>query len=272
MLKEEDASLGIRDLALLRGYGIFDFFRLSKGVPLFIDDHLDRFYAAAEKVRLDVPYTQQELKSRIGELLNLNEMPISGVRLLLTGGYTPDGFDPGHPNLVVTQEPISFPSTEKYTHGIKLITYEHLREMAHVKTINYMTGVWLRKKVIEENAYDVIYTYQNKVLELTRSNVFIVDSDNKIVTPKENVLMGITRKNLIRAIEADGGYTIEERDVSVNELVEAKEAFLTGTTKKVLPITQIDDKKIGGGQVGKVTNKMMTLFKKTESDYVESHE
>jgi len=265
LIAQEKAHIGITDLALLRGYGIFDFFRLSDGVPLFFDDHLERFYKGAENASLSVPLTKDKFKSLLLQLFEENDMPVSGIRIILTGGYTPNGYSIGQPNLFVTQEPISFPSDEQYAHGVKLITHEYLRDLPHVKTINYMTGIWLNDKIKQEKAYDVIYTHENQVLELTRSNIFIVNNEGQIATPKDNMLHGITRKKVIESID------IEQRVVTKEELLEAKEVFITGTTKKVLSITQIDNKLIGDGKVGEVTKDVMQVFKNCEETYVKAN-
>jgi len=262
----KDAVLSINDLAIMRGYGIFDFFRLSDGVPLFIDDHLDRFYHASERVRLKIPFTKNELKEQLYTLFDKNQLPTAGIRMILTGGYTPNGYDPGQPNLVITQESITFPPAYKYENGIKLIIHEYLRDLPEVKTINYMTGIFLQDKVQREGAYDVVYHYNDEVLELTRSNIFIVDEHNTVITPKDNILLGITRKNLLRA--AKNKVSIIERPITLNELYNAKEAFLTGTTKRVLPITQMDDRTIGDGKPGNVTRQMIELFEQCEKEYV----
>lgn len=266
----KDAVLCINDLALMRGYGIFDFFRLSGGVPLFIDDHLDRFYHASEKTRLKIPYAKKELKEQLFTLFEKNQMPVAGIRLILTGGYTANGYDPGQPNLVITQEPITFPPAYKYENGVKLITHEYLRDLPDVKTINYMTGIFLQERVQKEGAYDVVYCHKNEVLELTRSNIFIVNDVGTVFTPKENILHGITRKNLIRA--ANSSIEIVEKSFTLEELYNAKEAFLTGTTKKVLPITQIDDKTIDNGKPGDITKQMIELFRRCEEEYIASHQ
>ena len=269
ILEVKNAVIGINDLALMRGYGIFDFFRLSEGIPLFIDDHLDRFYTAAEHVRLAVPFAKNDLKEQLHMLFAKNKMTVAGIRMILTGGYTANGYDPAEPNLIVTQEPITFPPAFKYENGIKLITHEYQRDLPEVKTINYMTGIYLQERVRQEGAYDVLYYHNNEVLELTRSNIFIVDADGLIKTPKENILHGITRKNLLRA--AKNKVEIVERAFTLSELHQAKEAFLTGTTKKVLAITKMDDKIIGKGKVGEVTKNMMELFKNYEESYIRSN-
>lgn len=268
LVKKEEARIGVTDLAILRGFGIFDFFRLNKGVPVFMEDHLARFYKAATDIGLEVPIPKDALSDQIFQLLKKNDMPESGIRIVLTGGYSEDSYTPAEPNLIVLHESISFPSKSKYENGVKLITHEYLRDLPHVKTINYMTGIFLQPKVKAAGAYDVLYTNTGNVLELTRSNIFIVKND-QIFTPKENMLAGVTRKNLIQAAKKE--FEVIEKAISIDELKEAEEVFLSGTTKRVLGISQIDNHSVGKGKVGKVTERVMELFKKCEEEYISSH-
>lgn len=259
-------SLPINDLAVLRGYGIFDFFRLSDGVPLFIDDHLDRFYKSSQIARLPLVLTQSELKSQIVSLITLNQMPISGIRLILTGGTGAGAYAIGKPNLIVTQEPIKFPTESMHQRGVKLISHEYLRDLPEVKTINYMTGIWMQQQVDEASAFDVLYHHSGLVHELTRSNIFVVNQSNQITTPKDQVLLGVTRKHLISQLR--NHFEVREAVVTLEDLKSAKEVFITGTTKKVLPIRYIDESVY---EVGEVTRQAQNLFKALERDYVGSH-
>lgn len=262
------ANIPINDLAVLRGYGIFDFFRLSAGVPLFLEEHLDRFYKSAEVARLPLSISRDDLKSRLLELFQLNKMPVSGVRLVLTGGTGAGPYSIGDPNLIITQEPIQFPDEHMYTHGVKLISHEYLRDIPEVKTINYMTGIWLKQRIMEQEAFDVLYTHEGMVHELTRSNIFIVNSRKQVVTPNKNVLLGITRNHLIHALSNE--FEVYEREVTLEELRHASEVFITGTTKRVLPVTQVDDRVYTSTRLDGVTHRARQLFDEIESRYAQA--
>jgi branched-chain amino acid aminotransferase len=257
-LDNTQATLKINDLSILRGYGIFDFFRTVNNEPLFLEDHLDRFYYSAKIAQLSVAFSKAELTSQIYKLLSENNMPVSGIRMVLTGGYSEDGYSVGSPNLIITQGPITFPVEEMYSNGVKLITHDYLRELPEVKTVNYMTGIWLKSKIQEEKAFDALYVNGGKVLELTRSNIFVITNEDKIVTPANLILKGVTRKIVLKI--ASSNYDVQERDIDVEELLQAKEAFLTGTTKKILPIVTIDNHKIGNGKPDKITHQLLQSF------------
>lgn len=267
LIRMEEASVGIRDLSILRGYGIFDFFRLNRNVPLFLEDHLDRFFYSAAYVLDDVSVDRLRLREQIVRLTELNDLPEGGIRMVLTGGYSADGYSLGKPNLIITQEAFKFPDKNSYAEGVKLITYPYIRELPEVKTINYMTGIWLKREINEHNAVDVLYHHNNRISELTRSNFFIVSSENKLITAGEGILKGVTRKKVLAL--AASFIEVEERDIMIDDLKDAKEAFLTGTTKKVLPIRQIDEVTIGSGQPGDVTLRIMNLFDALEKQYVD---
>src|SRR3982750_2451739 len=89
-INEEDATIGVNDISIQRGYGLFDYFRTSDNFPLFIDDYLDRFFNSASLLRLKIPHSKEHIKSLVDELIRRNNIPQSGFRLLLTGGYSED--------------------------------------------------------------------------------------------------------------------------------------------------------------------------------------
>ncbi len=263
LLDQDKVSFPIDDIALLRGYGIFDFFRLTDGVPLFMEDHLDRFYKGAELARLTSPVSRDELKELLFEMFEQNKMDVSGIRIVLTGGTGNGPYAIGKSNLIVTQEPISFPTEDMFANGVKLITHEYLRDLPAVKTINYMTGIWLLNQIKENGAFDVLYVHKGEVHELTRSNIFIVNNEGVLITPKEKVLHGVTRKRLISAMG-----DVKQRNITVDELANAREVFITGTTKKVLPIHTIDNWTYQSAQEGSKTSEVMKVLAQLEADYV----
>ncbi len=233
------AALSVTDLGLQRGYGIFDFIRVANQVPLYIDDHLDRFYHSAEYMRLPVKQSKNELKAIIYELIQKNALSDSGIRILLTGGASPDGYEIIQPNLTIIEQPLS-PPPDVVPSGYKLVTYAHQRQLPQVKTTNYLVAVWLQPWVKEQGADDVLYQQNGIVSECPRSNFFIVTKDGLIVTPAKNILNGIIRKQILK-LGPLHGMRIEERDVSIEDIRLAKEAFISSSTKRVIPVRQVDD-------------------------------
>lgn len=261
-IKEESASIGISDLTVQRGFGIFDFFRTAFNVPLFLEDYLDRFYQSANALQLELRYSRDKLKAIVYELIDRNCIAMSGVKMILTGGYSSNGFDRGTPNLIITQQPVEISSAEDFEKGLNIILHEYMRDLPLVKSINYLMALHLQKKIAEKQAGDVLYTADSVVFEFPRSNVFIVTKDESVVTPGDNVLRGITRMKVLEV--AGRKYKTEERTVTIEDLKNAAEVFLTSTTKRILPVVKIDDHVVGNGKPGKITSDIYKRFVELE--------
>ena len=261
-IEETKASLRISDLSIHRGYGVFDFFRTSNFVPLFLDDYLDRFIKSAATLRLELHYTEGQLKEVIGEMIRRNEIADAGFKMILTGGYSPDGYETGSPNFIIIQQPVQIAAKENFDKGLKIILHEYMRDLPEAKSINYLMGVYLQDKVKQQAADDVLYYHNNNVLELPRSNVFAVTKDGIVITPENNVLHGITRMKVLELAREQ--YTVEERAVTVDEFKNAAEIFLTSTTKRIIPVLTVDSKTIADGQPGEVTTTLYQSFLQME--------
>ena len=257
-VENEKAVLHVSDLSMQRGYGIFDFCRTVNGSPLFLQDHLQRFYNSAAAMHLPVKYSKQDLSSIILELVQKTSIAEAGVRMMLTGGYSKDGYQPAEPNLIITCNPVKVVNDNDFEKGYSVITHQYQRELPHIKSINYLMAVWLQPMLKEKQADDLLYFNEKSITEFPRCNVFIVTQDKKLVTPSTNILQGITRKNVLSM--AKEIMTAEERNIPVDELTNASEVFLTATTKKILPILKINGKNIGDGKPGKITTDLYNKF------------
>jgi D-alanine transaminase/branched-chain amino acid aminotransferase len=259
------AALQVSDLAIQRGYGIFDFFKTLDHKPVFMDEHLDRFYHSAEQMRLDPGMDREQLKDVIGDLLMKNDMPDAGVKITLTGGYSPDGYSITRPNLIITQQALKLPAREVFKQGLRLISYPHQRQMPQVKSLDYLMAIWLQPLIKEKGADDVLYQYNGLVSECPRSNFFIVTADDTVVTSTQP-LKGIIRMKTLEIARKQ--FKVEERELRLEEVYQAKEAFITSTTKHILPVVQLDGKAIGDGEPGNVT----TMLNMELDDYIYNDE
>lgn len=247
------ASIHISDLSIQRGYGVFDFFKTVNGVPVFLEDHLDRLYRSAAEMQLDFGYDREAIKQMIFKLIAINNLPVSGVKITVTGGYAEDGYTLAAPNLIITQQPLTLYSDADLP-ALTLVSYGHQRQMAHIKTIDYLMAVWLQPFIKQHQADDVLYHNNRIITECPRSNFFIVTKDNVLATPVNNVLYGITRTQILRHFKHL--CTIEERDITLDEVYSAKEAFVTSTSRNIFPVIKIDEQLIGTGKPGQLTKRL----------------
>ena len=268
IIPASEAGLLLSDLGLFRGYGVFDYFRTHGGKPFLMKDYFKRFRLSAAQLGLMLQHSDQELESIVAELVTLNGRPESGVRLLLTGGYSENIFTPGEPNLIIRIEKSVLPEEKFYTQGIKLVSTEYLRDFPSVKTTNYLQVVKMWPEVEKAGATELLYTWDGNVLECSRSNFFIIENGRLLTAPAGQVLGGVTRNKVIE-VARELNIPVDEAPVPLEKMKTCQEAFITGTTKRVMPVVQVDKLKIGSGKPGSISLQLMDCWQKLEQENAE---
>lgn len=255
-----EAFISIFDTGILRGYGVYDGATVFGKNIFRLPDHLKRLRNSAELIELEVPHSDMEIEKIMQELISKNNYTRTNLRTVLTGGDAIDGIfpTPGKPTFFIIAEEWQPLPQSLYTEGGKLITHEHQRYLPEAKTTNYIEAVKLQPLRKSSGAVEILFISNGQVLECATSNVFAIIG-NILVTPNKNMLGGITRKVVIEL--AQDHYKVEERDLSVSELLGADEVFITSSYKDIVPIVKIDDKAVGQGFVGEKTKDLMALFK-----------
>lgn len=268
LVPHDHAKLHINDLGLRRGYGVFDFFRVSGGIPVFLEDHLQRFFDSAAMLELEVPYTHEQLEGFVSTLINLNRLQDAGIQMVLTGGYSQDLFTPGHPNLIVADIELRTYPAEVYRQGVKVITFPNFREIPTAKTTDYLVAVKLAKRMHQAGAAEVIYHDGKRVLEGARSSLFII-KNGVLITAREDVLPGITRKHALQV--AQQLMPVEEREITLEEFLQADEILISSSTRGVMPVRQVDHQVIGSGVAGPYSMRWIEAFRAYQQHYMQSH-
>ncbi len=263
------ACVHISDLGLRRGYAAFEFFRILRGIPVFLEDHLERFANSARMLELELPFSQEALEGYIRELIRLNEVQEGGLQMLLTGGYAPDAFTPSQPNLILAPLEVKPPPAHLYQQGAKIILHPNRRELPEAKSTDYLVAVRLSRRVRAEGATEVVYHDGHTVYEGGRSSLCLI-KDGVLLTAQEGVLPGITRKHLLQV--ARPLLPIREGPLTLQDLFSADEVLLTGATRQVMPITQIEDRPVGNGQVGPWAKVLMRAFQEHLEAYLARQE
>lgn len=262
-IKDADATLHVSDLSMQRGYAVFDFFRTVHAKPLFIDEHLNRFFNSAKAMHLQLQQSKEALKEIIQQLIQQSQLQEAGIRLMLTGGYSADSYHTAEPNLLITCNPVKTSTQELFDRGITAISYEHQRELPQIKSTNYLMAVWLHPLLKQKGVDEVLYHHNGIITEFPRANVFVVTKDNRLLTPARNILQGITRNHVLQI--ASSFMKAEEREITITEVYNAAEVFLTSTTRRVMPVLKMDDAIIGTGRPGIVTTKLWKNFLEMEA-------
>ncbi len=250
-VRTKDLKISAFDLAVLRGYGAFDYLRVYKGKPFMLDLHIERFLHSIASLKLEASKTKQEIEELILEGIKKNQKDGDlSVRLILTGSGV---------FMVMYEESTVYPD-KYYENGIKAVTFREKRVRPDVKSINYETAMIAANFAKEKGAFEAIFVDDGKIYEGTNSNFFVV-IDKELITPKFGVLKGVTRQ-VILDLARKRSIEVIERDIELGELSSVDEVFIASTRKEIMPVIQVDDIKIGNGQVGDMTNKLMEEFRK----------
>ena len=255
----DKATISINDMAVLRGYSVFESLRTYNFRPFHLDEHLERLYRSAIMIDMEIPWSGTQIADIVREIIARNTYQNASIRLLVTGGESEDGILPSsNPLLVVMITPLDERDMEQFSRGSKLITTKLQRISPEAKTANYIAAVRALKEASRRNAADALFVNEREhVLEATRSNFFIFRGDT-LVTPRRGILIGITR-NIVLEL-AQSLYGVEERPILLEELALADEAFITSSAKEITPVVQIDDLIIGNGKPGPRTYQLEQRF------------
>ncbi len=253
LISTQAISFSANNLSLHRGYGIFDYFTYHNGRNIHLDWYLDRFYRSASKANLKLKLDRSELIDMINHIYKYNNIQRSNMKLILSGGDSLNGFtNKGNSELMILNYQHQDNPAVYYTDGVRLITYEHVRPFAEIKTTNYMIPYLMQPELKKVGAIDVLYVSNNMVSETSRANIFSI-KNGLIATPDQHILPGITRKALLTKCKE---FPIITKPLTLSEMLSAEEVFISSSTKKAMPVIQINDELIGNGKVGPITTKL----------------
>lgn len=262
-LSEDSANISILDLGLLRGYGIFDYLRTYQRRPFHLKEHLQRLKFSADEIGLSVPHSLEEIESIVETLIEKTPGEEISIKILVTGGISPDQFTPQNNSSLIAYAFALKPFREAcYTNGVHAATSTLPRSIPRAKTIHYIPALMAMKKAREVEASEALFLSSEKgILEGTTSNFFAIKGKTLITAHSDELLFGITREVIINL--ARGLFTLEFRTLPLSEIESIDECFLSSSNREVMPIISIDGMTIGSGQVGKHTRLLMQRF----SDY-----
>ena len=274
MVPWQDAKVHVLTHALHYGDSVFEGIRAydcgDKGSSVFrLKEHSQRLVNSAKILRMNIPYTAEQIYDATIETLRANKLKAAYVRPLVFVGYGEMGVNPGHNpvNMIIAAWPWgAYLGAEALEKGIRIRTSSFTRFqpntlMSKAKAAgNYVNSILAKIEAVEDG-YDeaVMLDPQGLVSEATGENIFVV-RDGKIKTPQlTNTLGGITRASIIE-LARDLGYQVEEYPLSRDEIYIADEAFYCGTAAEITPIREMDHRTIGAGHAGPVTKHLQQEF------------
>lgn len=255
---ESNLLISPRDLGFTRGYAVFDFLRTYNQIPFHLTRHISRLFRSARAIDLDIPWSEEEIATWVKKTIQINtHVGDIALRVIISGGIPVRGIQAQNPTiLIIVDEAITFPE-EMYARGISVILREYRKFLPEAKTTHYIQSIIDLKEHDQKQYDEVLYYSDNSLREGAFSNVFIV-SNQTIATPEANILPGVTRSVVLE--ELTFGKRIEKREVSLDELTNADEVFLTVSGKGVVPVTHINGNSVGSGSVGTVTKALRNEY------------
>ncbi|OGT35430.1 MAG: hypothetical protein A3F11_01495 [Gammaproteobacteria bacterium RIFCSPHIGHO2_12_FULL_37_14] len=264
-LEMDQAKVSVMDRGFLFGDGVYEVIPSYKQKLIGLDYHLERLAICLNMIKIDFQFKKDDFIPIYKKLLKQNQLDDCLFYLQITRGsgdkrsyLFPKNIKP---TVFICCIPFSWPTIASLEKGYAAYTTEDIRwAYASIKSLNLLPSVLLSQEALEKNAVEAILIRNQQVIEGSVSNIFLV-KDKRIITPNEQACMlsGITRMLIIQLANTLS-YPLDERTVRVEELYHADEIWLTGSSKTILPIIELDGKRIGKGKAGPVWKQFVKHF------------
>lgn len=263
-LPESEGKISIFDRGFLFADGVYEVTAVLNGKLVDYDPHMERLERSLKELRIGWPCSKDELKAMHLEMVKRNGLKEGIIYMQITRGAADRTFNfpkDAKPTLIAFTQSMVLAENPNAVTGVKVVTIPDIRwARRDIKSVMLLAPVLGKQEAYERGANEGWMVENGFVTEGTSSNAYIV-KDGKVITRElsNSILAGCTRRSLFRLAQ-EHGIVIEERAFTPEEAYAADEAFLTSASQFVMPIVEIDGKRIGGGQPGPVVRKLRELF------------
>ncbi len=243
---------------------IYEVVRVMSGVPLFLENHMNRLEASSNIMGCSTKNISDKLRNSMTELIKINDSPDKNVRISV---YNMDKPIPDYMEYFVRS---SYPAPEDYKRGVHAILFNEERDNPNAKVVNASLGERVSAALADAGAYEtLLVNKKGEITEGSRSNIFFAKNGRVITAPKANVLMGITRTYIFELCRSLG-IEIIEKPTPVSVLGDMEGVFMTGTSPKILPISSINDMSFNSAE-NPVIKALMKAYDEMVAEYVKSN-
>ncbi len=276
MFDREHAVISVFDHGFLFGEGIYETLRTYNGEPFLFDRHLRRLRESASMLSLDVPLSDREIDLRFRETMRAGDLGAWGreayLRILITRGVGDLTYDPAacpSPSVVVIAKPQVDPPAEVFERGVTVALVDVVRNHPGsvnpiIKSNNLLNNALAMQEAVRRGAFEgVMRNYRGELAECTTANLFVVKKGTALTPPIDaGLLAGVTRAFVFEMGEKVG-VPVREAVLKDDDLFRADEAFLTSTTRELVPITQVDSQVVGDGRPGSITRALLASYRQS---------
>ena len=264
IIDADEAVIDASDGGFLYGAGLFETMRASNGAVFALEDHLDRLFTSAEKLKINIQGDKKFIADAVYETLIANELKNARIRLTATSGAI-NAAQP-EPTLLVTAVNFEPYPKEYYDKGVMVILNSYRQNpqdvLAGHKTTNYFSRISALDFAHQKHAAEALwFTTEGFLAEGCVSNIFLV-KNSIVCTPslKIGILPGIARKTILN-LAGENSIRAEEKELVIDDLLTADEVFMSNVIMQLLPVTNVEAHQVGDGKVGTVTKRIAELFK-----------
>ena len=276
----QQAVISVFDHGFLFGEGIYETLRTYNGQPFLFERHMRRLRRSAAMLDLSLPLADTEIAARFESTMHAAGLGPAGggeayIRLLVTRGIGDLTYDPAatpEPSFVVIVKPQVDPAPEIYDGGVKVALVQVVRNHPDtvnplIKSNNLLNSALAMQEAVRRGAFEgLMRNYRGELAELSTANIFIVKNGEALTPPLDSGLLpGITREFLFE-VGAEAGIVVRDQVLKDPDLFGADEAFLTSTTREIVPIVKVDDRTIANGRPGPVTKALLQRFREKAHD------
>lgn len=275
MYPKHEAKVSVYDHGLLYGDGVFEGIRFYNGRIFKSMSHLERIYRNAEAIRINIPYTKEQMHAMMHECIRVNGLKDGYIRLIITRGVGTLGLDYRkcpRAGVICIADKIALYPPEMYENGMRVVVAKRPRTPTacldpKLKSLNYLNNVLAKMEAIDAGCLEVIMlSTEGYVGECSGDNLFTIKNGVIYTPPVETgMLDGVTRTFVIKELAPKLGIKVEEKWMKVEDVKASDEIFLTGTAAEVIAVNQVDDTVIGSGKEGPITKRLRAAFKEIVS-------
>lgn len=261
----EEARVSIEDRGFQFADGVYEVVRVYDGKPFTFQEHLKRLRQSASLIELDFKIEDDRLKEIGQELVSRSDLKDAELYIQITRGVAPRSHAfPREisPTILLSIRPVRPLPEGALEKGVSVITLPDERwARCNIKSISLLPNVLAKEKARRAGAYEAIFIRNGIVTEGASSNIFLL-LEGVLRTPPADwrILRGITR-DLVLNLAGKEGLPSKEEEFGVEKLYQAEEVFITSTAIEILPVVEIDKRKIGAGKPGTVQHLLYQKFK-----------
>ncbi|WP_034680573.1 D-amino-acid transaminase [Caldalkalibacillus mannanilyticus] len=264
LVPRDTPTIDIEDRGYQFGDGVYEVIRVYQGKPFMMHEHLVRLYRSAAEIRLSLPYSMEELQTKLEELKQKSPVEDGMIYIQISRGVAPRNH--GFPASTVSPQLVAYTREMKrpqalFQSGVKTILLEDIRWLrCDIKSLNLLGNVLAKQAAADQNCYESILHRGELVTEGSATNVFMIHKGTVYTHPASNLILnGITRTQVIQLCQ-EKGIEAKEEAFTVEQLLAADEIFITSTTNEIMPVIQVNDNVIGQGKPGLLTIQLQEAF------------